>query len=799
VAIVGGGCAGLAAAWELSRDPLTAAERHIMNVLFRRGRATAAEVAADLAHAAPADAKRGSKPRTPRNVAEELRALHAKGYIRPDERGARLFYLPAVSRSELPETYQITVYERSWRLGGKGASGRDAYGRIMEHGVHIWLGFYENAFRMMRECYETVQRKRWGPHRVERDSVLPFGRFDDAFFPEYHVGVASKQPGSDEPFVWSGHLPPMDGLPGTPLDDQTNPFSLQGYLIRAVEVGKALIHSILGTAAGAKPKAGSPPGRSTLDEALDLDFSFDPTESPSVLVERVAALLRAGVLTTAAGILQGVTILESMLKERNPAPQLSEGILKFIEALAAQTRKQLRDFVNIDMETRRKTEIIDLIMTIAVGVLRDRLLVHPRGLDAINHIDCKEWLRRHGAVKESVESPFVTGLYDLAFCYREGDRSQPALAAGQALRGALRMFFSYRGSVFWRMRAGMGETVFSPLYRVLKQRGVSFEFLHELESITLAGDKAERRVSMLRFRAPQRKDRLTDDAVLDHYGCWPHDAPAVHANELRELQDGRDFDAVVLAMGVDDFVKACGRPLSSDDRRWAEMADHVKTIATQAAQVWMTRSLSELGWRRGPVLVSAIDGPFETWADMTYTLASERAWRAHPESPSGGIAPRSEVKSVAYFCGVLPEKSLKRASADAGGDAEAARNAILEGVQARLGTMLSERMRSFWPTEEDPLDRLATRDGTGGGSLHDQHIQASFLGSDRFSLALPGSLDYRISPLERLVTNMTIAGDWTECGFNEGCIEAAVMSGMLAAHAISERPALDDIIGYNHP
>jgi predicted NAD/FAD-dependent oxidoreductase len=46
---------------------------------------------------------------------------------------------------------------------------------------------------------------------------------------------------------------------------------------------------------------------------------------------------------------------------------------------------------------------------------------------------------------------------------------------------------------------------------------------------------------------------------------------------------------------------------------------------------------------------------------------------------------------------------------------------------------------------------------------------------------------------------MTIAGDWTECGFNEGCIEAAVMSGMLAAHAISGKPALDDIIGFNHP
>ena len=47
--------------------------------------------------------------------------------------------------SRLPG-YDVHLYERSWRLGGKGASGRDEHGRILEHGLHIWLGFYENAF-----------------------------------------------------------------------------------------------------------------------------------------------------------------------------------------------------------------------------------------------------------------------------------------------------------------------------------------------------------------------------------------------------------------------------------------------------------------------------------------------------------------------------------------------------------------------------------------------------------------------------------------------------------------------------
>jgi uncharacterized protein with NAD-binding domain and iron-sulfur cluster len=46
----------------------------------------------------------------------------------------------------------ITVYQRGWRLGGKGASGRGVNGRIEEHGLHVWLGYYDNAFRLMREC-----------------------------------------------------------------------------------------------------------------------------------------------------------------------------------------------------------------------------------------------------------------------------------------------------------------------------------------------------------------------------------------------------------------------------------------------------------------------------------------------------------------------------------------------------------------------------------------------------------------------------------------------------------------------
>src|SRR3990172_9578104 len=60
----------------------------------------------------------------------------------------------------LREKYDVTVYQMGRRLGGNGASGRnmDRQARIEEHGLHIWFGFYENAFNCIRRCYEELGR-----------------------------------------------------------------------------------------------------------------------------------------------------------------------------------------------------------------------------------------------------------------------------------------------------------------------------------------------------------------------------------------------------------------------------------------------------------------------------------------------------------------------------------------------------------------------------------------------------------------------------------------------------------------
>ena len=56
--------------------------------------------------------------------------------------------------------FDITVYTLGWRLGGKAAVGRDAaqYDRALEHGLHIWAGFYDNAFDIVRRLYARLGR-----------------------------------------------------------------------------------------------------------------------------------------------------------------------------------------------------------------------------------------------------------------------------------------------------------------------------------------------------------------------------------------------------------------------------------------------------------------------------------------------------------------------------------------------------------------------------------------------------------------------------------------------------------------
>src|SRR6185436_7273140 len=276
--------------------------------------------------------------------------------------------------------------------------------------------------------------------------------------------------------------------------------------------------------------------------------------------------------------------------------------------------------------------------------------------DAIDDYDCREWLQMHGASERSTHSAFVRALYDLAFGYEDGDTRRPRVAAGQALRGLVRAFFTYRGAFFWRMQAGMGDVVFAPFYEVLRRRGVRFEFFHRLENVKLA-DPAHLEpgespyVEALDFDvqadvvggrpyeplveiggvpcwpSTPRFDQLVEGARLEHEG-WDFESHWDRRKaRTRRLRVAADFDLVVLGVGIGAVPHVC-REIVARDPRWRAMVDHVKTTATQAFQLWMTTDMQELGWTDAPITLSGFAEPFDTWADMRHLIPRE-GWGTH--------------------------------------------------------------------------------------------------------------------------------------------------------------------------
>jgi uncharacterized protein with NAD-binding domain and iron-sulfur cluster len=706
-----------------------------------------------------------------------------------------------LTRPEHQGRYQVTVYQTGWRLGGKGASGRGRAGRIEEHGLHIWLGYYENAFKLLRECYAELG----AGSRSRRD---PDWR--DAFFPDPHIAISEPHRHRDGWSHLTAHFPPADGLPGDP--PATDALTLRNYVIRSAILLRTLLVGV---------ETISP---SELSKHWREDLA-----TPAAIVEKGAFLLRYGLLTTAAAGVEALAVVEAGLKLGSKLP--AGVILRLLEAVAANIKGRIKNWVTADDEVRRRWEIVDLVLAVLVGVVRFGLLTDPRGLDAINQYDCREWLRMNGASDEALDSAFLRSLYDLVFAYEGGDPSRPRLAAGDALRGGFRMFYTYRGAFFWKMRRGMGDAVFAPFYRVLRRRGVRFEFFHRLEDVRLSATGAEEGgarpyVDALEFSV-QAKVRGGRDyrplVAVNGEPCWPSEP------DYRQLENGaalkaeardfeshwerakattltlavtRDFDFVVLGVGIGAIPFVC-KDFVARDSRWRKMTERVKTVATQAFQVWLSEDLQQLGWEPPPVTLSAFVKPFDTWSDMGQVVPAE-GWRRPPQT-------------IAYFCGALPEPGQGETIAE-----DRYYGAQREKVRANALAFLNDEVRHLWPkaanaergfrwellvdgADEEPgrkkpaRHRRSVARAPNSSRFDSQFWAANVNPSDRYTQTLPGSSQHRISPLDNTYDNLTLAGDWTDCGLNLGCVEAAVISGRLAAHALSGSPALEEIVGFDHP
>lgn len=648
------------------------------------------------------------------------------------------------------ELESITVYQRGWRLGGKGASSRGEYGRIEEHGLHVLLGYYDATFRVLREVYAELDRG-------TTDPTCPIRTWRDAFVPSGDVGLVDVHgPSGPEPFVtrFSGD----DRLPGEPGAEE-RPLRPLDVALRALRL-LADFHAVAVT--GGEPAE------------VYLSTSPLPRGGPAV---DPAAVVRAGAFVALAAS----TVVVERAAATFGTRELTPSVVGPMGEMLLAVRDQLRSAVRGSPGAWRTWELADLVSTTLLGMLADGLL-SGRGFDRIDHLDYREWLASHGAAPTTLDSPIVRGMYDLALAYEEGDRSRPRFAAGLGLQLASRMLFDSKGAIFWRMEGGMGEVVFAPLYQALVRRGVQFRFFRRLEHLHLSPD-ARRVVSVrLARQAGLSAGRAAYEPLERHQGlpCWPagpltdqldgdpgpgletlpsHPAPG-RGDEV--LEAGRDFDVAVLAVSL-GMVPHVGAELVEKLPAWDAMCREVATVATMAAQLWLDVPESDLGWR-GPegVTLSGLGETFDTWASMRHLLRRE-GW------------PEPGPRSLAYFCGAMPDVP----------DAAAGERHVRETLARFLDTEVS----TLWPAAVDGTgfrwDLLRDEEGREGAvRLAAQHVRANLDPSDRYVQSLPGSGRYRIAPGATGVDNLAVAGDWTACGLDAGCLEAAVRSGVLAARAV---------------
>lgn len=102
--------------------------------------------------------------------------------------------------------FDVTLLQSGWRLGGKGATGRDPTRghAVLEHGLHLWLGFYRHAFSMVRDLYEHWNGPTDGPQRS----------LESAFTPAYDVRLRGPARGGSQ--QWDLEFPRLPGRPWDP-------------------------------------------------------------------------------------------------------------------------------------------------------------------------------------------------------------------------------------------------------------------------------------------------------------------------------------------------------------------------------------------------------------------------------------------------------------------------------------------------------------------------------------------------------------------------------------------------------
>jgi uncharacterized protein with NAD-binding domain and iron-sulfur cluster len=624
------------------------------------------------------------------------------------------------------DDFEITVYQLGWRLGGKCASGRNAScsERIEEHGLHIYLGFYNNAFRIIKECYRELGRR----------PTAPLATWDQAFKPHSYI-VLMERLASGAYVPWALDFPRTSQEPGS---------------------------------GGVLP-------------------------SPWAMIEMLLGWLRrliAAVPRHAGDARWQLAAIHEASKREDPAQVMALAI----EAHRLLATVDLAD-LEVDLDLRRIFISIDLAIAAIKGLVESGVVLPPHDFFKLDTMDFRVWLQHYGARSISVHSAYINGLYDLAF-------SQPGEAgAGTAIHGTLRMVFTYKGAVMWKMQAGMGDTILAPLEQVLRRRGVGFEYFQRVDALELSADRRNIERVVIGQQVTLKDPGAGYDplVMVKELPCWPSvprydqlvQGEALRASGAnledwwttwidpvppRVLQHGVDFERVILGCSVAIFPYIASELIAAS-APFAAMVHALGTRQTQAVQLWLSPDLAGLGWTQPSPVLDGYAEPFDTWSDMTQLLVRED-W---PVS--------DEPKNLAYLVGSLSDQEPLPPRSDHGYPARQDQRVRANAIQ-----WLNTSAAGLWPDATTPNGfdwSLLVAPGSplqGPARFDTQYWVAVLNPSDRYVLSLPNTVDKRLRTDGAGFDNLLMAGDYLLTSISAGSVEAATMAGMQAAQKLCGRP-----------
>lgn len=678
------------------------------------------------------------------------------------------FYL--TEQAGWSDKYEITVYQQGWRLGGKCASGRDTrpgYGdRIYEHGLHIFAGFYDQSFDLLRRAYEVLERPNDHPNQMVWD----------AFLPQDGITLVDKDPNNLN-YVWYMNFPVNGDVPGDDLS--TAPL---------IVMIQRMVGTLLSNSPGAfrATRPGSKTGQSEGAEGF-LEATFNRL---SDFVQQAADDLKE---------IAAEFVLNQLLRLLD----------EHITALHGQAWS-----ADEKLDIDRMLLSAYLVQTILHGIAADNVIAN--GYDYLDKYEWSEWLFDN-AVDVAKRQPQswgdpvarakrllawapIASLYDYVFGFgNSGDTNLPSFAAGTALRSALLMI-SYKGHFFWKMRGAMGDVVIAPLYLALVKRGVKFKFFSRITSLNI-DPQAARVASIDYVQQVPVKDAEAGYQPLIHVPipgwpsdhpleCWPAeplwdqiaDAAKAKSRDLegehngapgpgdvaRQLKVGVDFDKIVLGISVGGLKQVCETfPARLPQSKWGPMFGALTLTRTCAMQIWLTRTQADLGSQGVDRTLTGAEQPYSSWSDMSHLLSRE-TWR-------GDDVPRS----VVYWCGQItgPENGQP-----------ANQKAYDQAVKWLAGNSEKFWLKATSPASAYGFDPKLIHDpdpSAGGDVLTRQYIRTNSAPSDLYVQSPKNSVYTRMDANESGLINLFLTGDWTRNGLNSGCAEAAARSGSRCALAIA--------------